>query len=134
MKRVDNPTRSTTTGMLKDKGGKRKGEPTDISRGCEGDEGRTAGVYIGGCKRGWGVPPPTESIPPQCSTIAVHVHTYHGLSILSLPPSQSHSPLLSPLLFLPSPLPLRIFYRTLCVRGTSRRNKPAQLRPADCDR
>ena len=56
----------------------------DISRGCERDGEWAVGVYIGACKWGWGVPPPAESIPPQCSTIAVHVHTYHELLSLSL--------------------------------------------------
>lgn len=45
------------------------------------------GVYIEACKwrwvvggRGWFHPPPAESIPPQCSAITAHVHTYSGLS------------------------------------------------------
>jgi len=29
---------------------------------------------------GWFHLPPAESIPPQCSAIAAHVHTYHGPS------------------------------------------------------
>lgn len=40
-------------------------------------------VNGGGRPRGgreWFRPPPAESIPPQCSAIAAHVHTYHGLS------------------------------------------------------
>lgn len=37
------------------------------------------------------LPPPAESIPPQCSAIAAHVRTYCGLSSLSLSLSQSLS-------------------------------------------
>lgn len=43
------------------------------------------GMYIEACKwrwatGGWFRPPPAKSIPPQCSAIAAHVHTYRGLS------------------------------------------------------
>lgn len=73
-------------------------------RRTERERENTAGVYIEACK--WGrrgvqseeekevveekkgepgvLPPPAESIPPQCSAIAAHVYTYCGLSSLSL--------------------------------------------------